>query len=1045
MECLSKPAKNYAVMNTRILGLLCCLLGFLPVAQAQFSPYYDYLYLYEEAHELFEKEKYGAAIKMVDRYLMQEDDMRAGPNANDLHANARYIQAVSAYHLERANAENLLRNYITEFSTNTKASQASFFLGSYYFDRRNYRAAIEVLKEAKSSSTLSKERRAQAQYYLGYCFYQEKDYQAALGQFSQVASSPDDNPYKEDARYYEAVILYEIKDFEGAETALKALQGSDKYGSETRIYLANTLMARKKYDELYVLAEELISGPRVKKDEAQVYYVVANASFERKDYNRTTEYFRLFEQARGRMTRNDQFRNGYSLYQLAQYEAAVPSLQRALGRNTYDSLTQVASYYLGFCFLEMKDEPNARVAFDKAAKGAQFGNAEVAKDALYQYARLSFSTENYSDALEAFTRLTEEYPNESFIPEIQGLVGDTYLKTRDYSKAVRYFESVPRTTARARKAYQIVCYFYGIELFEKPDYRRAELYFRKAKDNPFDADLALSAAYWQAETKFRGGAYKEAAADFKTYLNSPGAGNNEFNLRGYYGLGWARFKMKEYSYAYTNFNTYTQRGKGKEPTKLVVDAYLRAGDCQFLLKNYSKGIESYRQVVRFGYAYGDYATYQIGESYYRVSNYTNSVDAFDRLIRVFKKSEFRDDALDRISEIYITWIKNNNEAFKYAKMLVDEYPRSPLAPDAYNRLALASYNLGNQNAAVSYYKKVVTDYGADQDAAQTALDNLALLIPGPEFDRILRDYRNQNPDIGNNANLASLLFNTGKDRFFAENYSSAIDQFSTYLRDYPTGPDYFEALVLRGRSYRALGQSNKAKNDFLAVYSASTTNAFTSAALEEAAEMEFEEGNYREAIDLYQVLSETAGAIQNRVVAWFGLAKGYKELGDYGRAQDALLKIADSNEADVYSRTEALVEIGRCQYLDNELEDAFLTFSTVEQDFKNIFGAESQYMKAQILLDQGIILKEQGLVTEAEAKFTEVKDATRYMANNYPTFNYEKAKTFLVVAEAFFQLGNSFQAKGTLESLASEDRFPDVKQAALKRLAEIEAEEGTGN
>ena len=56
-------------------------------------------------------------------------------------------------------------------------------------------------------------------------------------------------------------------------------------------------------------------------------------------------------------------------------------------------------------------------------------------------------------------------------------------------------------------------------------------------------------------------------------------------------------------------------------------------------------------------------------------------------------------------------------------------------------------------------------------------------------------------------------------------------------------------------------------------------------------------------------------------------------------------------------------------------------------------------------------------------------------------FNYWKAKTFLVVADAYYHLGKVFQAKGTLESLIKLDDFSDIQQAASDRLAEIEAEE----
>ncbi|MEM7656896.1 MAG: hypothetical protein AAF399_12260 [Bacteroidota bacterium] len=93
------------------LLLLC---GLLPLGLfAQLSPYYEFQFLFDEAEELFEKEKYGAAQKKITQFLEQEDALRT-QGYNDLHANARYIQALSAFHLERNDAVALLESYLPE-------------------------------------------------------------------------------------------------------------------------------------------------------------------------------------------------------------------------------------------------------------------------------------------------------------------------------------------------------------------------------------------------------------------------------------------------------------------------------------------------------------------------------------------------------------------------------------------------------------------------------------------------------------------------------------------------------------------------------------------------------------------------------------------------------------------------------------------------------------------------------------------------------------------------------------------------------------------
>ena len=403
----------------------------------------------------------------------------------------------------------------------------------------------------------------------------------------------------------------------------------------------------------------------------------------------------------------------------------------------------------------------------------------------------------------------------------------------------------------------------------------------------------------------------------------------------------------------------------------------------------------------------------------------------------------------------MTWIKSDAQASRYAKMLVDEYPRSPLAPAAYNRLGLAAYNSGDEAGAITYFKKVVQEYPQDKANSQIALDNLSALLPEREFDKIFKDYRSNSPQMDDR--LAQLTFKTGQDRFFAGNYQSAIDQFSSYINEFKNGPNYFEALVFRARAYRELAQLDQALKDYERVYSTASANAFTSIALQEAAEIRFERKEYMASLQLYQTLDNVAGSLQNKVAAKFGIAKNHNAMGDYRAAVTVLRQIAQNEEVAVYSRTKANVDIGTNLYLSGDLAGARSTFEAVEKDFKNAFGAESQYMIAKITYDEGMALKreadrlrQQGSIAQADtrqqqalAKFEAVKQAVIYQSNNYPTFNYEKAKAFLVAADAFYQLGNVFQAKGTLESLVGEDRFPDVQEAARKRLKEIQDEENS--
>ena len=165
-----------SIMYLKPMKWFVVVLGFISLttfsAQGQLSPYYDYQELYSDALDLFEKGHYGAAAKKIDEYLATEGNFR-GDAFNDLHANARFIQAVSAFHLERGNTQALLQDYLLDFGDNTKTTQVRFYLGKYFFNRRDHKAAIIPYMEAYQTGNLPVEVMDELTFNLAYCFFQD--------------------------------------------------------------------------------------------------------------------------------------------------------------------------------------------------------------------------------------------------------------------------------------------------------------------------------------------------------------------------------------------------------------------------------------------------------------------------------------------------------------------------------------------------------------------------------------------------------------------------------------------------------------------------------------------------------------------------------------------------------------------------------------------------------------------------------------------------------------------------------------------------------
>lgn len=1000
------------------LLLLSLLIG-TQAAVAQLPAYYEPFRIYKDAQELFDKQKYGAAFEKFEHFL--EKGYADDNQSNELNANASYYQAVSAYYLDRFDTQPLLEEFIDDFPQNSKWAEAHYYLGRYYFEGKKYSDAIPLLEAFVKTKGTDDEMVQEANFLVAYGHFMNGDLVKSQPIFAQVKNSQ--SPFAEDARYYDAIILYQNGKYGPAYDALKELEFSPKYKDEIRVYLANAMLKLKRYAELFSLADELASDPNAQRNDAEVYFIVANASYERDNFVKAAQYFREYETNGGELSRHGYFRYAQSHYNLEQYPSAIPLYKKAL-ETERDSLTQIASYYLGFCYLKTDNENNARVAFEKAAKAKDAFSDVIREDALYQYGKVCIATKYYEEAYKSLRTLEKDYPQNPNIKEVQSLIGELLFYSKNYKQAVAYLDEKTLDTDRLRRAYQIATFYYGTGLFDRQRYQEADVYFAKAAASKFDMNMALSAQYWLGESKFRQEKYDESVVAYNKYLKMPQVEKHEYYLMALYGQGWNYFKQKKYASAQTQFDNYINKaGKDAEP-KYMVDAYLRAGDCVFLQRKYTTANTYYRRVMDFNYTYVDYAMYQIAEGDYRQRDYQKSVREFDEMIRKFKRSELRDNALDRISEIYATWIKDYNQATVYAKMLVDEYPKSPLAGAAYNRLALAAYYAGNMDDAVKYYTKVVTDYGFDKDAVQVALENLSVMIDAAEYDKLFKAYKEKNPE----ANFdAELLFNTGMDRYYGGSYTSAINQFNEYINGYPNAPHYHEALVYRARSFQELGQTDKALDDYGKVYSTKPTNSFTNVALIEAAGIKFAQGNYQSALSLYTLLEQTAEKLENRTEGIFGMAKCHMALGDYAQVERVLAPIITNPQQETEAQERAKVEIGKAQYNQKRLTQAFQTFKEVESQNKTELGAESQYWITQILYDQN--------------KYQETREAGLYLQNYYPTYNFWKAKAFLTVARADYALKDNFQAKGVLESLISNAEFPEITRDARALLDKILAEE----
>ncbi|MCB9235705.1 MAG: tetratricopeptide repeat protein [Bacteroidia bacterium] len=1008
-------------MNARLLFFLLTILTTSSL-HAQQPAANEPIAFYNEAIELFDKGKYGAAQEQFADFLDATRTSSHTHLGNDLRTEAEFYSAVCAYHLLRNNAQALFSDFITNHPNHPKVNEAWYYSGKLYYVKREYADAVPMLQNVVTND-LDAEKRTDTRFMLGWCYYQDKKLDRASTLFASVMNVKGE--HQEAAAFYYALIQYEAGNYGEALKAFEQAKANNKYAGAAPQYIANCLLKLKRYDELDVMGEELLSEGVKSKSDAQIYLTLANASYERERYSKALEYFSAYSQKGGKFDREMYYRVGFCNFKAKNYEEARSALEKTL--RPEDEVAQNASFLLGQCFMKMENYENARLAFGKAESIK--GNPEITEEAMFLNGKISFQTRYFDDALSSFQGLIKKFPDSRYKGESEALIGEILLYSGRYQEAIEFFEKSPLKNERSQKAYQIAAYSYALDLYKKNLFEKSGDYFKKGFNLRYDKEITQNSYFWYAEGKFRQEDYKEAVNYYEIFLDQPGVHKNPYHTKAWYGLGWAYFSQGKLESASRSFSKYLALADKGEDPELYVDALLRAGDCEFVAKKYDNALKYYLQVRDRRAQSVDYSLYQIGQCYHRKGQYQQSVDNLKTLVNNFRKSEYRDDALMSMADTYLNFLSDWGSAAGYANKLITDYPKNPLVASAYNVVG-TSESYSNQNEkAIKAFKVVVNDYWSDEKNSMIALENLSALMAPNDYDKVLSEYQKKNPK--QNEGLCDLVFRAGQDRFYAENYPAAIEQMSTYIQDCPGGKDIAECRYIRGQSYEKTEKVEKALQDYELVYNTTPLNDFSMQALNSAGELQFAQGKFLSSIQLFLSLEELADGMEDKLKGQFGRAKNYMAMEDYKLAMDVYMGIFTDPNTTQYSRDRAHVQIGVCKYFLKNYDEALEIFTEIDKNYTNVFGAESQYWKTKLLFDQG--------------KYAEAKEAGIALKDKYTTQHYWRARVFLVVAEADLAMGDSFQAKGNLERLSQEDRFPEIQKEALRRLREIIQMEESGD
>lgn len=949
---------------------------------------------FRRALELFNKEKYPAAIRLFDEYV---EKMKEDPSAdNQYFSEAEYFAALSAIKVFNADAEYRMVSYISGHPESPRINSAYLELADYFYQNRNYRKAASYYKTVNRQE-IGGDKLAEYYFRNGYSLYSTGDKQGALLMFSEITDV--DTDYTPPALYYFSHIAYEQKMYQTAMDGFVRLQDDETFGRVVPFYIVQILYIQKDYDGILNMAPGLLESAG-KERAVELFRFIGDAHYNKGNYSEALPYLEKYAAGAKASEREDKFQLGYCYYKTGDIDKAIKVLLEIGARN--DLLSQNIWNILGDCYLSKNDKKRARFAFGEASR-LDF-DRQIREQALFNYAKLTYETSGspFGEAIEAFQNYIDLFPGSERIQEAYDYLVGTYTQLRNYRAALASLDKIGNKDSRLESAYQRVAFFRGLELFRDLQFGAAADMFEKSlRFEKYNRTLRARAVYWRGEAFYRMGRYEDARNDYELFIGLPGASLlNEYSLIRY-NLGSVYFNLQDYSSALNHLRVFDEDAVNVS-TEVRADAKNRIADCYYIATDYKSAVSYYNQVIDYDFQDADYAMYQKAFSLGLMNDEKAKIEVLTSLIRKYPSSPLVPNAVFERGRAYVV-IEDYKRGEQDFNTVIDSYSTSSFVPGAIVQLGLLYYNLGENDKAITQFKRVIENYKATPEArnAMTGLRNTYVDDNNVEsyfaYLKTLDGYG----DIGM-ASKDSLLYTSGENLYMTAKYDRAAETFRSYLTDFPNGAFRLNAQFYLAEILRHAGNTAEALSYYRQV-SSQPNNHFTEPSLIAAADILYSDEEYEEAFGFYERLEAAASRDENRQAALAGQLRSAYEAGDARKTISAAEKIAAYENVPEELQREAVFMKAKASYSLNNFEDALADFRKVATEVTSAEGAESKYMVAELLYRSDKTAEAEKVVQE-------------FIDQNTP-HQYWMARMFLLLSDISAEKGDTLQARATLQSL----------------------------
>ena len=966
---------------------------------------------YKHAVELLYKEKYAAAQHNFDLVLN-----RLGiNNQSELRVNSEYYHALCALELFNKDAEYLLSAFVKKNPESIKVKDAYFQLGKYSYRKGSYEKAIEWFNKIDVSD-LSKNEKNEFNFKNGYCYFKSDKPEEASKQFYEIKDS--ESEYFAPASYYYAHIAYNQKNYQTALEGFKKLESDENFGKIVPFYIAQIYYVQGKYDDLLAYAPAIVDSSKTKRSE-EIARLIGDAYYRKEEYGKAIPYLEKYNaNATGNPSREDNYQIGYAYYRTQNYSKAQKLFDGVASEK--DQLGQVAAYQMADCYVKLDQKMYARNAFRVASEN-DF-DKEITEDALFNYAKLAYelSFDPFHEAILAFEQYIDKYPSSTRRDEAYEFLLKVYTTTKNYAAALKALDKIANKDIRIQEAYQLNAFNRGVELFNQKKFDESRIYFDLSSKYPIDNSIVAQCKYWKAESFYQTNQYEEAIENYTAFYTTSGAVNTKVFKEADYNIGYCYFKTKDYSQSGNYFRRYIDSNPVDKRKKN--DAYLRTGDCYLVAKNYEQSQIYYQNAVQLGIVNTDYALFQKAMLYGYQEKFAEKAAELEKLIKNYPSSPNIVSAKYELGDTYFMMNKLDNAQI-YFKDIITNNIGSPYMKKSLLKSGLVLYRKEDFNGAIAAFKKVVSEFSKD-DVSREALRSLQSVYVDigkvDEYSQWISSMPNY--DIST-ATLDSLNYQAAENLYSDGNCEKSSLAFGKYLAKFSNG-----VFALNANYYKAeCDYKAKKYAEALQGYNyviAQPANKFSEPSLLGAATINYANKEYKSALDNYIGLEKAAEFTPNVLEAQIGQLRCFYFLKDYAGALPFADKVIENKNTPDNILMEAKLFKAKMNFENEDFEKAKIDFQWIVSKSNSSFGAESKYRLCEIAFKQDKL-------DNCETQIFE-------LVKKYPSFDFWKIKSFLLLSDVYLKRKDIFQAKATLQSVIDNAKDENLLTQAKDKLRAIE-------